>query len=581
MKYLLTLLFLFLTSFTNSNTRINYMDPVEGANYVSTENSITLGFDNQIILNKTEIKSCITVKGSKSGLHEGTVIYCNNDKEIIFKPIIPFNENEKITVKISGKLLKTLYPLKKEYSYSFSTITRRVQWDPLKSMEEDFDPNQGGLPDIPRLTVTVDNNPSEGSIFLSSYTVPSYLIITNKDGNPYWSSQISSITFDFKKQPNGDLTYYSSGDKKHYEINQNYNLVNSYYCGNGYSADGHDLRVLNNGHALLMAYDPEVVDMSHIVPGGKTNAEVIGLIIQEIDENKNVVFQWRSWDHIPITDALHELLTAANIDYVHGNAIEIDNDNNLIISARHLDAIIKINRTTGDIMWHFGGLENDFTITNDSLWFTYQHAVRRIANGNITIFDNGNFHNPPFTRIVEYSLNETNRTAALVWQYRHNPDIFSSFMGYVERLSSGNTLIGWGGANPTVTEITSDGTVVFEMAFPPHTYSYRAYKYNWSGNPVSVNNGQGSIPLSYKLSQNFPNPFNPRTEITYDIPKASQVELSVFDETGRELKKLVSGYKQPGSYKTAFDGSNYSSGLYFYRLEAGDFSQTRKMILIK
>ena len=88
-------------------------------------------------------------------------------------------------------------------------------------------------------------------------------------------------------------------------------------------------RVLNNGHALLMSYDKQPVNMSLIVPGGHPNAMVTGLIIQEIDENKNVVFQWRSWDHYLITDAVDVNLTFSTIDYCHGNAIELDNDGNL------------------------------------------------------------------------------------------------------------------------------------------------------------------------------------------------------------------------------------------------------------
>ncbi len=96
------------------------------------------------------------------------------------------------------------------------------------------------------------------------------------------------------------MTYFDCLTGKYYAEDSQYNIVDSFYCGNGYSTDTHELRVLNNGHALLMSYDPQNVDMSLIVPGGDPNAIVIGLIIQEIDENKNVVFQWRSWDHFQL-----------------------------------------------------------------------------------------------------------------------------------------------------------------------------------------------------------------------------------------------------------------------------------------
>ncbi|MBK6877833.1 MAG: hypothetical protein IPG99_15640 [Ignavibacteria bacterium] len=86
-------------------------------------------------------------------------------------------------------------------------------------------------------------------------------------------------------------------------MDSNYNVVDSFFTGNGYETDLHDLRLLSNGNALLMSYDVKIIDMSQIVPGGQKAAEVTGLIIQEVDPQRNVVFQWRSWDHFQITDA--------------------------------------------------------------------------------------------------------------------------------------------------------------------------------------------------------------------------------------------------------------------------------------
>ncbi len=140
-----------------------------------------------------------------------------------------------------------------------------------------------------------------------------------------------------------------------------------------------------------MGNDRQHIDMSLIVPGGNPNAIVIGLIIQEIDENKNVVFQWRSWDHFNIIDAIYIDLTLPIVDYVHGNALELDNDGNILLSSRHLNEITKIDRVTGEMIWRMGGVHNQFTIVNDTIPFHYQHDIRRIANGNITLYDNGNF----------------------------------------------------------------------------------------------------------------------------------------------------------------------------------------------
>jgi hypothetical protein len=94
------------------------------------------------------------------------------------------------------------------------------------------------------------------------------------------------------------------------------------------------------------------------------------------------------------------------------------------------------------------------------------------------------------------------------------------------------------------------------------------------------------IPDSYSLFQNFPNPFNPSTKIRMDIPSlvrrgAGVVVLKVYDILGCEIKSLVNEQLVPGTYEVDFDGSNLPSGIYFYRLQAGDYVETKKMILLK
>ena len=89
------------------------------------------------------------------------------------------------------------------------------------------------------------------------------------------------------------------------------------------------------------------------------------------------------------------------------------------------------------------------------------------------------------------------------------------------------------------------------------------------------------LPTSYSLSQNYPNPFNPTTIIAYDLPQASNVRLKVFDILGREVETLVERDQNAGHYEFAFDASRLSSGTYFYRLDAGAFVQTKKMLIVR
>jgi len=83
------------------------------------------------------------------------------------------------------------------------------------------------------------------------------------------------------------------------------------------------------------------------------------------------------------------------------------------------------------------------------------------------------------------------------------------------------------------------------------------------------------------LHQNYPNPFNPVSIIRYDIPTSSFVRISVYDILGEEIRSLVSEEKNPGTYEVTFDAKNLPSGIYFYTIRAGEFSQSRKMILMK
>ncbi|HMQ79640.1 MAG TPA: M14 family zinc carboxypeptidase [Ignavibacteria bacterium] len=103
---------------------------------------------------------------------------------------------------------------------------------------------------------------------------------------------------------------------------------------------------------------------------------------------------------------------------------------------------------------------------------------------------------------------------------------------------------------------------------------------NYCGSLVGVT-GNNNIPLVYSLEQNYPNPFNPATVIKYQIPKASNVKISIFDILGKEVASLINGRVEAGYHQVEFDGSNFASGLYLYKIEAEGFTDVKKMILVK
>jgi hypothetical protein len=89
------------------------------------------------------------------------------------------------------------------------------------------------------------------------------------------------------------------------------------------------------------------------------------------------------------------------------------------------------------------------------------------------------------------------------------------------------------------------------------------------------------MPTCYELGQNFPNPFNPSTTIRYGLPQKSVVHLSIFNTLGQQVAQIVNGDRDAGYHEVRLDGSTLSSGVYFYRLRAGDFTETKRLLLLR
>lgn len=341
----------------------------------------------------------------------------------------------------------------------------------------------------PVMTVLTDSSSSKGYTFLASYGTPMsntwFLLILNNHGKPIFSksfpTSMNGNFTDFKPQPNNKYSFFASKQSCYYIMDKFFNIIDTIVAKNGFATDNHELVVTQNNHYFLIAQETRTINMSLLVAGGKTNARVMGTIIQELDASKNVVFQWKALDHIPVTDCMGQDLTASNIDYIHTNSLFLDSDTTLIMSHRHLNELTKISLNTGNIIWRMGSNSNgnQFTFVNDPIGFSYQHYARRLPNGNITLFDNGNQRSSSnlFSRACEYKIDEVTKVATLVWQFRNNPDVFGASMGSTQRLANGNTLINWGSTHPNITEVDSTGKKVFELTLP-YIYTYRALKYD-------------------------------------------------------------------------------------------------------
>jgi len=103
----------------------------------------------------------------------------------------------------------------------------------------------------------------------------------------------------------------------------------------------------------------------------------------------------------------------------------------------------------------------------------------------------------------------------------------------------------------------------------------------YSGTVTSVQQTSDWVPTVFHLDQNYPNPFNPSTTIKYELPQSSVVRLSVYDMLGREVSVLVNESKDAGVHEVRFDGSGLASGFYLYRLQAGNYVGTKKLLLLR
>lgn len=576
--------------------RVRSISPVAGAQFVMPRTTLIVRVDPPLTSLDGGLASAFHVSGSSTGVHEGRTLLSRDGRALIFEPRVPFAWGERVEGTLDPQRRFVASDEVPRLSFEFTIAPgpspmreRRpgagedplTRWRgpavaaPARATVTDSLP-----PDFPEVSTTILGTPAPGWLFLSNMPFSGgatpYLMILDPSGYPRFHRAMRDLCTDFKPQPNGLLTYFDFAAGKYYAMDNTYVVVDSFECGNGYSTDVHELQLLPGGHALLMSYDGQPVDMSLVVPGGDSAAIVIGLVIQELDEDKHVVFQWRSWDHFKIVDATHEDLTAPVIDYVHGNSIDADTDGNLIISSRHMDEVTKIDRVTGQLVWRWGGKHNQFTFVDDTLGFRHQHDARRIANGNITLFDNGNYRDPAFSRAVEYELDEANLTARLVWEYRHVPEIYGFAMGSAQRLPNGSTLIGWGVGKPDVIEVAEDGSVVMELTLPPGQYTYRAFRHEWIAEVTGVPTEPSATSL---LSPSVPNPFRGRTEMRLGLPPGGVPAVGVFDVQGRSVPRAVEAIPiGPGQYRVVVDLAGRPGGLYFVRVGSGARTQTRRIV---
>jgi hypothetical protein len=303
-----------------------------------------------------------------------------------------------------------------------------------------------------------------------------YVAILDSHATPVWWRHSSSYgPWDAKILPGGHIawTHYKG---EHFGQRRAYGYEERRLDGHRVRrirtrdtpTDTHDLQRLPDGHYLALTYvERDGVDLRRY--GGDRRSRVYDGELQELTPGGRVVWRWNSHGHIETSETLWwDVLDGAQRDkppgerrwdLVHVNSVEPDRGGDLIVSFRHVDAIYKIDRRTGGIVWKLGGTQRpeSLKVVGDPLGdrpFGGQHDARLWTDGTLTAFDNETGrHRAP--RAVRYRIDEAARTATLVEQIDPPRDLRSQFGGSARKLPGGNWVVYWGG-QPLFTEQKPD-----------------------------------------------------------------------------------------------------------------------------
>ncbi|MGP3970379.1 arylsulfotransferase family protein [Streptomyces sp. 6N223] len=325
-------------------------------------------------------------------------------------------------------------------------------------------------------------------------------------------------------------------------LDSSYSEIASLSLQGGYLTDVHDLQISPDGsRALLMGYDTVPYDLSEY--GGPADGQVVDAVIQEQDlTTGEVTFEWHALDHIPLEET-HEPLTTGTVDYVHVNSMDYDADGDLLLSGRHTSTVYKVDIDTGGIVWRFGGENSDFTFPGAADRPSYQHDARRLSDGRLSVFDNGNRHEPPHSRGAVYEIDEQAMTARLTQDLQPGEQVFGSFLGSNRELANGDQLVSYGNTGRMVE--FSGTEPVFEASFPQGTFTYRAERAtDWAATPAAPPDVAVGEAAGGDGSREVAMSWNGATEVeSWRIeagPSAGELDvLETVDRTGFETRAEV------------------------------------------
>ncbi len=309
-----------------------------------------------------------------------------------------------------------------------------------------------------------------------------YMFIFDGNGVPVWWRKATQQQTDFLVFPNGNPASLRGGDAGGEERRLDGSLIRT-IKPTGVDIDPHEFLLQANGNYLITTY--------RTVPGqsycGHSNVPILDNGVQEVTPSGTVVWTWWALEHISLNEVPSMWCSAAEpsglLDPYHINSAEPEGDD-VLMSFRHLNAVYSVRKSNGSVEWKIGGTTapGSLTVINDPIFtaggsILGQHDVRDVADGSITLHDNG-FGGDGTTRqarAVRYVLDLNARTATLVEQKNDPATIpIALCCGSSRKLPGGNWLMAWGSAG-IITELNPAGSRIFDLTWDDGLFSYRSH----------------------------------------------------------------------------------------------------------
>jgi hypothetical protein len=452
----------------------------------------------------------VSAVGERSGGHAGSLRAYSQGDGASFVPATPFLDGERVTVHATlgagGSARQATFAFRVDTPYPTSVLSPFANPPAAPADTQSFYTLPGVHP--PVLSVTVpDRDPAAGDILTTNGPGPGQYgpLIYSPHGQLVWFARLTGgeVAENLSEQTyEGErvLTWWKGrvlelgfGLGEGIVMNSHYQTVARVLAGNGLKADLHDFQLVEHRIAYVTVYNPIRCDLRAVK--GSAGGAIVDTAVQQVDMGTGLVrWEWHSVDHVAAAESEVEVPhDTGPWDYFHLNAIDPQPDGDLLITARSTWAAYQLQRGSGRILWRLGGNRSSFQM-GPGTTMAWQHDGRVLPGGIVSFFDDGS--NPPIhqqSRAIRIKLDLIRRRATLAASYtHHDPPLLAASQGNAQPLAGGNTLVGYGGV-PAISEFAADGSLLFDAHQPFDMSFYRAFRFPWSGRPLTAPNVLASL----------------------------------------------------------------------------------------